>query len=271
MKTPNSDASTCVVKNSSREDRSLDFRERSHKRYWWFRVSGTNYVPPVFASLSDEEWSLIEAWYEDTERKFENPGEIGISGFSILAGLISGNGISSIVQCGHYVGFSTLLLAFLLRKMGKPNSIFSIDIDPRVTEYTADWLRRAELEEYVELHVGNSSSIEAKNAACSWLQNSPELIFIDSSHQFSHTLEELDLWYGELKPGGFLCLHDTSIFAQTFDTTGRGGVLAAADKWIDDRQIPAILINRFVDGTQPIDNLTYRDGCGFGIIQKPWQ
>lgn len=268
MKLSESTAATRVSDNT--ETRSLDFRGRPHSRYWWFRARGTDYVPPVFANLTDEEWGIIEAWYEDTEQKFENPGEVGIPGLSLLAGLIAGNGISSIVQCGHYIGFSTLFLAFLTRRMGKRKSIFSIDIDPDVTDYTATWLRRGGLEDYVRLHIGNSSSLEAKDVAQQWLQKPPELVFIDSSHQFSHTLEELDLWYDALIPGGFLCLHDTSAFAQTFDTTGRGGVLAAADKWISERQIPAILINRFVDGTQSFDKLTYRDGCGFGIIQKPW-
>lgn len=271
MEARESKTTSCISSTRNAEDRSLDFRGRSHNRYWWFQTCGTDYVPPVFASLTAEEWNVVEAWYEDTEQKFENPGEVGISGLSLLAGLIGGNGISSIIQCGHYIGFSTLLLAFLLRKMGKKNSILSIDIDPDATEYTAKWLRRAGLEDYVRLHIGNSSSVEAKDAAHRWLQKAPELVFIDSSHQFSHTLEELDLWYGELKPGGFLCLHDTSALAQTFDTTGRGGVLAAVDKWIGEREIPAILINKFVDETQSIDDLTYRDRCGFGIIQKPRQ
>ncbi|WP_201445481.1 hypothetical protein, partial [Belnapia sp. F-4-1] len=82
----------------------------------------------------------------------------------------------------------------------------------------------------------------------------------------------LDLWYDRLAPGGLLSLHDTSAFAQEFDRSGEGGVLRAAREWGAGRNM--ILLNNFVGEAGPgaagsPNRLTYKDGCGFGLVQKP--
>jgi predicted O-methyltransferase YrrM len=251
--------------------RSLKFRSRTHNRYWWYNLDGINYIPPVISALTDDEWALMEDWFADTEERFPNPGEISIPGLSLLGGLISGNGLSAMVQLGHYVGFSTLMLGFALRRMGRKRALFSVDIDAGVTDYTRMWVNRAGLEEIVSLHVGNSSDPAAVDLALEWFERTPQLVFIDSSHEYQHTLEELDLWYGSLPPGGLLAMHDTSKFAQTFDRTGMGGVLRAVSEWGIGRNM--ILLNSVVEegsanGASP-NSLTFRDGCGFGLVQKP--
>lgn len=249
--------------------RSRFFRERTHNRYWWYRLSGTDYVPPVYAALTDAEWALLDAWFEETERLFPSPGELSIPGISFLNGLIGGSAISAIVQCGHYVGYSTLMLGMLLRHMGKKNALYSIDIDADVTAYTQKWVDRAGLGEEVKLCIASSSAPHLPDAAREYFARAPELVFIDSSHQYAHTLEELDLWYGALAPGGFIMMHDVSVFAQSFDASSGGGVLRAVNEWSARQGAPLMLLNSFVDGSQSLESLSYRDGCGMGLIQKP--
>lgn len=248
--------------------RSELFRERTHARYWWHWIRDTAYVPPVFAALSEQEWSVLDDWFAETERRFENPGEISVPGISMLSGLVGGNGIGAIVQCGHYVGFSTLMLGFLLRSMGKTRCLFSVDIDPVATEFTADWVRRAGLQDQVHLHVGTSADPALPDLAKEYFGRGPQLVLVDSSHQYAHTLEELDLWYAALERGGLLLLHDVSKFAQAFDSTGQGGVMRALLEWAQCNGTSPFLLNSFCDGTQKLDDLTYRDGCGFGLVQK---
>ncbi len=248
--------------------RSLKFRNRQHNRYWWYRLRDSQYVPPVFRLLSDQEWELLDEWFYDTEQKYGSPGEVGIPGFSLLSGIVGGNGIKRIVQCGHYVGFSTLLLGFLMRGMGFKHSIFSVDIDPHVTEYTQGWLERADLLEYVLLEVGDSADSQSAKNASEWLQGPPQCIFVDSSHQYAHTIKELDLWYEQLPVGGLILLHDVSTFAKQFDSTQSGGVPRAVLEWSRRTGVPALLINNSVDGTGDPNHLTYKDGCGMGIVQK---
>ena len=248
--------------------RSLKFKHLAHNRYWWHRVPGTHYNPIPYEILNDAEWEIMEAWFNDTEQKFESTGEANVPPLSLLIGLISGSGIGRVVQCGHYVGYSTLLLCFLLRKMGKKQALFSIDIDATVTEYTAQWLSRAGLDGQVRLSVADSADPEGPGRAREYFGGqAPQLVFIDSSHQYEHTLKELDLWYDQLPQGGLLVLHDTSRFAAVFDSSGKGGVFRAVSEWCALRGITSLMLNSFVAGGSPGD-YPYLDGCGLTIIQK---
>jgi predicted O-methyltransferase YrrM len=248
--------------------RSLKFRQYTHNRYWWHRAPGTDYIPIPYSFLDDAEWSLMEAWFEETEQKFKSTGEANVPPLSMLIGLISGNSISRVVQCGHYVGYSTLLLGFLFRKMGKKASLFSIDIDASVTEYTALWLNRAGLDAQVKLNIADSADAAGPGRAMEYFGNqAPQLVFIDSSHQYKHTLKELDLWYEALPQGGLLVLHDTSKFAATFDSTSQGGVFRAVSEWCATNGLTSLMLNSFVSGGAPGD-FPYMDGCGLTIIQK---
>jgi len=249
------------------EDRSLKFRSRPNNRYWWYRLQDTSYVPPIFAGLGDDEWQIMDQWFEDTEAKFPSPGEVSIPGISLLAALIGGNGVGAVVQCGHYVGFSTLLLGFLLRRMSKRNALFSIDIDEASTAYTEKWIQRAGLGDQVRLEICSSSDAALPEAALAFFGRAPQIVFIDSSHQHAHTIEELDLWYEALRPGGLIVMHDVSTFAQSFDATGSGGVQNAVKDWARTRGLTPFLMNSFVT-SQPPDDLVYKDGCGIGLLQK---
>ena len=249
--------------------RSIPFGSRENNRYWWFRVTGSKYVPPVFDFLNDEEWSVMNEWYDDTEKKFSSPGECAIPPITMLFALIMGNRISRIVQLGHYVGFSTLLMGFMLRRMQCPNGLFSIDLDPHSTQYTSEFVKKAKLTNHIKLIVRDSAAQENPEEAISYLGGKPQLIFIDSSHQYQHTLNELELWFKELSPGGFILMHDVSKFAASFDPTSKGSVYKAANEWLSDKKgLGAILINSDNINT-PVNELVYIDGRGLGIIQKP--
>ena len=248
--------------------RSLKFKQLSHNRYWWHRVPSTNYIPIPYGILDDGEWEIMESWFDDTERKFESTGEANIPPLSMLMGIISGSAISRVVQCGHYVGYSTLLLGFLFRKMGKKQALFSIDIDASVTDYTAQWLKQAGLDDQVRLSIADSADPEGPKRATDYFGGQPpQIVFIDSSHQYEHTLKELDLWYDQLPQGGLLVLHDTSRFAATFDSTGKGGVFRAVSEWCAVKGVTSLMLNSFVEGGSPGD-YPYLDGCGLTIIQK---
>ncbi|WP_170412087.1 class I SAM-dependent methyltransferase [Ruegeria atlantica] len=247
--------------------RTRKFRQRPHNRYWWYKLADTDYIPPVYGYLTDEEWSIIDQWHTDSGEQFENPGEITVPGISMLLGLIGGNGVSRIVQCGHYAGYSTLLLGFMLRRMGKPHSLFSIDIDPDVTEYTRSWVEKAGLSDFVHLEVSDSADPAIPEKAEQFLTGKPQLVFIDSSHQYAHTFRELDLWYDVLPVGGLCVLHDVSEFARSFDASGEGGVKKALNEWAEKNGVQCFTMNGFVENSPP-DDLVYRDGCGLGLLQK---
>jgi predicted O-methyltransferase YrrM len=247
--------------------RSRAFESDPHGRFWWHHMPGTGYVPPVYGELSDEEWALMEAWFAATE---SGAAEINVPAMSLMQGLVMGSAITRIVQLGHHYGYSTLLLGFMLRAMGvTAPGLASVDISENATRVTQRWVDRAGLRSQVRLIVGDSadpSSLEAAEAA---LGGAPGLILLDSSHQYAHTLRELDLWVPRMGPGSILLAHDTSTFATTFDSAGAGGVQRALDEWVAEHPEVAFLnLNRQVEPGDPGTGLSYKDGCGLGILQR---
>jgi predicted O-methyltransferase YrrM len=231
-------------------------------------LPGTDYVPPLYGALSDAEWQIIEGWYEETDRN-HSIGEINVPAMSMVQGLVMGSAITRIVQLGHYYGYSALLVGFMLRAMGAGGRLFSIDIDPNATAFSQQWIDRADLGGYVQLHLGDSAAEASLNAAVDNLGAMPQLILLDSSHQYEHTLRELDLWVPRMDPGSIMLLHDTSVFAQTFDVAGAGGVQRALDEWLPDHPEAEFLsLNRQVTPGSNAPDLVYKDGCGLGILQR---
>jgi predicted O-methyltransferase YrrM len=254
--------------NGATKIRSRRFSAESHNRFWWHHLPGTDYVPPLYATLSDDEWRVMDGWYRDTARHGAI-GEINVPAMSMVQGLIMGSAVGRIVQLGHYYGYSALLIGFMLRAMGNSGRLFSIDIDPPATDFTQKWVNRAGLAEHVRLHLGDSAAESSVEAAVRALGEMPQLILLDSSHQYEHTLRELDLWVPRMEPGSIMLLHDTSVFAQTFDVEGAGGVQRALDEWLAIHPEAEFLnLNRQVAPESNAADLVYKDGCGLGIVQR---
>ena len=121
------------------------------------------------------------------------------------------------------------------------------------------------------MSINDSASTEVASQARQWLGNSPEMVFIDSSHAYEHTRRELDLWFDEIMPGGLIALHDVSIQAVAYDGTGQGGVRRAFQEWTAERRVPSFALNGGVDADRHgLDDIVYGDGCGLGLIQRPF-
>jgi predicted O-methyltransferase YrrM len=248
--------------------RSRRFRDDPHGRFWWHHLHGTDYVPSIYSVLTDDEWQIMEDWYAMTLQA-NSIGEINVPAMSVLQGLISGNGVRRVVQLGHYYGYSTLLIGFWLRHMDQGGKLVSIDIDPLATAFTQEWVDRAGLSDHVALKLGDSAAQEAVDDAEATLLGMPQLIVLDSSHQYAHTLEELDRWVPRMDRYSIMLLHDTSTYARSWDANGRGGVQQAVDDWIPKRtDVSFLSLNRQVGDPEQPGELVYQDGCGLGILQK---
>ena len=247
--------------------RSLAFSSSNEPRFWWHRLPRSNYVPPIFASLTDEEWRLVQRWFGQTSR--ENLiGECVVPIMSVLHGLIMGSGIQRLVQLGTHAGYSALLLGFFLRQMKAKRALFSFEIDDALAAFARTWIKRAGLDSIVHVEVRSSVDANSPQLARDYLEGAPELIFVDSSHEYRQTLDELDLWYPALSAGGLIVLHDTSQFAASFDLTQQGGVHRALREWrAAHPEVEAISLNRTVPAIDT-PQMVYQDFCGLGLIQK---
>jgi predicted O-methyltransferase YrrM len=248
--------------------RSRAWKENPHPRYWWHRLPGADYVPPVYSDLSGAEWDVLREWYAETDRS--GPiGECAVPLISFLHGLVMGNQIGRIVQLGTCAGYSALLLGWMLRRMNARRGLFALDLDPAMCALSQSWIARAGLEDFVGITEGNSLDQKSVYAAREYLNGDPELVILDSSHEYQSTLAELDLWYGALAPGGLLVLHDVSEFAAGFDVTQEGGVRRAFAEWRKKHpDVEALSLNNdshSMEAARPL----YKDACGLGLIHKP--
>ncbi len=237
-----------------------------HRRFWWWKIPNITHDPLVYMIADEQEKAILDAWYEDTGR--ENLiGECAPPLVSLLIGLICGNSIERIVQLGHYSGFSTLHIAMIFRKMQK-GKLFSVDIVERVSDYTKQWIDRAGLEAFVSVTTGDSADPAMPIVAEDYLGGAPDIVFIDSSHQYDHTLKELDLWYPVVRENGFILLHDASYAARSYDPEN-GAVAGALQEWCERNDVDYYVLNG--EAATPAKShaeLVYRDGRGLGIIQK---
>jgi predicted O-methyltransferase YrrM len=248
--------------------RSRACKENPHPRYWWHQLPGNDYVPPVYSDLNEDEWTVLREWYAETDRN--GPiGECAVPLISLLHGIVMGNRVSRIAQLGTCAGYSALLLGWMLRRMGARRGLFSLDLDPAMCELARRWIARAELQDFVQVAEGNSLEPTSIEAARKYLGGDPELIVLDSSHEYRSTLAELDLWYAALAPGGLLVLHDVSEFAAGFDVTSEGGVRRAFAEWRKAHpEAETFSLNsasRSMEEARPL----YKDACGVGLIHKP--
>lgn len=227
-----------------------------------------DFVPPVYSDLTEAEWEIVRAWYEETDRS-GLIGECAVPLISLLHGLLMGNRIARIVQLGTCSGYSSLLLGFMLRRMNAPGGLFTLEIDPELCALTRRWLERAGLTNFATVAEGNSLDPAMVGAAQEHFGHAPEMILLDSSHEYCATVQELDLWYPALSDGGFLLVHDVSIFAAAFDVTGQGGVRRAFAEWrCKNPQAEAICLNGEAH-SMDLPRPPYKDACGLGLIHKP--
>jgi hypothetical protein len=96
-----------------------------------------------------------------------------------------------------------------------------------------------------------------------------DCVYIDSSHAYYHTLDELEFWFAKVRPGGFVVVHDASEFARGFCMDHRGGVHQALSDWKLGDRGSMLWINKTVAAQFPSEAPpAYSDPCGLAIIQK---
>jgi len=234
--------------------------ERSH----WHQLDSAAGAPFYYGLLTIEQRGLLQRWLDVTEGE-RLVGETSVSAMGMLAGLILGNRIGRVVQCGHYAGYSLLVLGMLMRNAQIDGHIISFDIDQNVTRFTQDWITEAGLDDTAHARVMDSADPFCMAECMRVMTGPPDLVFIDSSHQYRHTLDELDLWSNLITPGGFIAFHDASRLAAVFDHHKAGGVRGALDEWLArNKHVNAIIIDPLATETAaPI----YLDPCGFALLQ----
>lgn len=122
-----------------------------------------------------------------------------------LAACFSGVGVEIGVEVGK---FSAAILS-----LGKVAHLYSIDpwtpIPGFYTEDAAELAFRTAVVRLAPFAPRNTIlRQDARQAVTKFPDNSLDFVYIDSSHEFEETCEELVLWWPKLKRGGWLAGHD---------------------------------------------------------------
>jgi predicted O-methyltransferase YrrM len=230
-----------------------------HERMSWFN---RREIPadPVFAQLlTDDEIGHIADWYRETN---DAPyvGDSGLISMSIISDLILSNEITSVVQLGHYAGFGSLIMGFILRKVSRNARLISFDIDSRMNDYSRSWIKRAGLEDVVCHICVDSTDPLTLQMAQAHLNSNPQLIFIDASKQFENTKKEIAMWAPHID--GFIICHDVSVHAKG---TQANGVLGVNDGMINAGVFEDHELLIIDPQAEKKDGYPYLDPCGLGM------
>jgi predicted O-methyltransferase YrrM len=224
----------------------------------WFRVAG-NRDPAIAFMLDDGEIQVLADWHADIVKQGLNV-DIGFPVISFVGTLIYAHQMRNVVQLGHYVGFSSLIIGMILRKISPEARLISFDIDQRVTDCCNEWIDRAGLAHIVCNVCADSTDPITAEFAGAHLTGQPELAFIDASKQYQNTITEIRLWSKYIN--GFIISHDVSALAKGDQANGPKGV---ADGLVDSAQFAANELLIIDPHAERGGGFPYIDPCGLGI------
>ncbi|MBA3468809.1 MAG: class I SAM-dependent methyltransferase [Herpetosiphonaceae bacterium] len=139
-----------------------------------------------------------------------------------------------VLQLGTHMGFSSVVIADILTHQGQDGRLVTVDPADNYHTVAKEWTEKAGVRERITFLDGFSTDQEIVRQI---LELGPfDLIYLDSSHMYAATLEELHLIFAEqswLVEHGALVLHDAATYAQRYDSTNQGGVYRALNEWID--------------------------------------
>ncbi len=164
----------------------------------------------LLAKLSPDRQPLLEfpafdpAPFNRTDAAYTDGWSSEPSVSQFLGRLVHAKRARTVIELGCFTGWSTVHMAHALRQTGSGH-IHYLDYDQRFLDQTAGNLRRLGLADLATPLQGMSTSPEVLRR----LPAEADVVFIDTSHEYQPTLEEIALYRARLAPGGCLVLHDS--------------------------------------------------------------
>lgn len=135
--------------------------------------------------------TVLESLYD---RMCKTPSDIVLH-LPMLVELVDELKAETVVELGTRTGVSSIAWLYALEKTG--GHLYSVDVDDR-----------PDLPEF-----DHWTFIQGDDCSPRVYTQLPEadIVFIDTSHAYKHTLKELNLYRWLVKPGGRIVLHDTEL------------------------------------------------------------
>ena len=104
--------------------------------------------------------------------------------------------VTKVIELGTRTGVSTIAWLYALEQTG--GHLWSVDIDtkPAIGDYP---------------HWTFIQGDDESDVVLSQLPDQVDIVFLDTSHHYEHTLRELRLYRSQVRPGGLIVCHDTQL------------------------------------------------------------
>ena len=114
----------------------------------------------------------------------------------VFVDMVLQSGAKKVIELGTRTGVSTLAWLYALEQTD--GHLWSVDIDtkPPIGDYS---------------HWTFIQGDDESDAVLSQLPEQVDILFLDTSHHYEHTLRELRLYKSQVKPGGLIVCHDTEL------------------------------------------------------------
>ena len=195
-----------------------------------------------------------------------DPGYLGAtdpSALSLIAMIIKVCQPRKILQLGTHIGFSAIALGGVLSTSTNVGVIYTVDINKSAHIEARYYAKKAGLENIIEFIDGSSTDPDIAELLAKY--GPFDLIFIDSSHAYQHTLDELKIYVDDERFTTSLtlvALHDAGEAAKDLDPTHEGGVRGALEEWINFEN------NKRKYQLFVFEPPMYPNPCGLAIVRK---
>jgi len=169
-------------------------------------------------------------------RDVDFPGATDPWGLSFLGFMARILQPARVLELGTRIGFSTIVLADIVSSNHTLGRVTTVDPWVPHVEKAKKYVQDAGLTGAVEFVAGRS--VDASVIEDLERRGPFDLIYIDSSHFYEETMQELETYTAAklTHMKSILLLHDVSEAARSMDTTGRGGVSQALHDWYERRK-----------------------------------
>jgi cephalosporin hydroxylase len=149
--------------------------------------------------------------------------------------ILFGHDVGWVVETGSRHGGSAAFFADLLRNMGRPGRVFSIDYQPELDPSVVD-------DPKITFIQGDSADPAIVEQVISSLpaDRPPLFLILDSDHAAHHVRRELDVWVPRLKTGDYLVVEDTVVNGHPVRPNHGPGPLEAIRGYLADH--PGLLV-----------------------------
>jgi len=114
-------------------------------------------------------------------------------------------GARHVIELGCYTGWTSTHIALGLKAAGRAGRITCVDISQHYLDIARTNLQHLGLAEMASFICGRSLDRTVQDA----LPGRADIIFIDSSHTYQETVDEIGFYTTRLEPGGMIVLHDS--------------------------------------------------------------